>query len=53
MHWADAQGLDRITADIARFAKDDPYFWQASPLLARLADQGGTLADAYTGKDAT
>ena len=53
MHWADAQGLDRIAADIARFAQEDPYFWQVSPLLARLADQGGKLADANTGKDAT
>ncbi|MFC3168722.1 3-hydroxyacyl-CoA dehydrogenase NAD-binding domain-containing protein [Paracoccus fontiphilus] len=53
MHWADAQGLDRIAADIARYAEDDPYFWQISPLLARLAAEGGTLADANTGKDAS
>ena len=53
MHWADAQGLDRIAADIARYAEDDPYFWQISPLLARLAAEGGTLADVNTGKDAS
>lgn len=52
MHWADAQGLDRIAAQIARHAEDDPYFWQVSPLLARLAAKGGTLADLNTGKDA-
>lgn len=51
MHWADAQGVDRIAADIARFAQEDPYFWQVSPLLARLAAEGGKLADANTGKD--
>ena len=51
MHWADALGLDRITANIARFAQEDPYFWQVSPLLALLADQGGKLADVNTGKD--
>ena len=50
---ADALGLDRITANIARFAQEDPYFWQVSPLLARLADQGGKLADVNTGKDAS
>ena len=53
MHWADAQGLDRIAADIARYAEDDPYFWQISPRLARLAAEGGTLADVNTGKDAS
>lgn len=53
MHWADAQGLDRIAADIARYAENDPYFWQMSPLLARRAAEGGTLADVNTGKDAS
>lgn len=52
MHWADAQGLDRIAAEIARYAEADPYFWQISPLLARLAADGGKLADMNTGKDA-
>ena len=50
MHWADAQGLAGIAADIARFAEEDPYFWQAAPLLARLAETGGRFADL--GKDA-
>lgn len=53
MHWADVTGLDRIAADIARFGKDDPYFWQMSPLLARHAAVDGTLADLNTGKDAS
>ena len=52
MHWADATGRDRIAADIARYAAEDPYFWQLSPLLARLAAEGGTLAKSKTGKDA-
>nr|WP_295047096.1 3-hydroxyacyl-CoA dehydrogenase NAD-binding domain-containing protein [uncultured Paracoccus sp.] len=52
MHWAETTGLDRIVADIARFAKEDPFFWQLSPLLARLAAEGGTLAEPNTGKDA-
>ena len=50
MHWADAQGLGTIAADIARYAEEDPYFWQAAPLLARLAESGGRFADL--GKDA-
>ena len=28
-------------ADIARYAEDDPHFWQVAPLLRRLADTGG------------
>lgn len=52
MHWADAQGLDRIAADIAHYAEKDLYFWQISPLLARRAAEGGALADVNTGKDA-
>lgn len=50
MHWADAQGAGAIAADIARYAEEDPYFWQAAPLLTRLAQQGGRFADL--GKDA-
>ncbi|AXC50482.1 3-hydroxyacyl-CoA dehydrogenase [Paracoccus suum] len=45
MHWADAYGLERIAQDIRSYAQDDPYFWQLSPLLARLADSGGRFAD--------
>ena len=50
MHWADAQGAGAIASDIARYAEEDPYFWQAAPLLTRLAQQGGRFADL--GKDA-
>lgn len=53
MHWAEVEGLDRIAAQIRRFAQDDPYFWQLSPLLARLADEGGRLADATKEKEPT
>ncbi|MBC9247189.1 hypothetical protein H4P12_10790 [Paracoccus sp. 11-3] len=52
MHWTDVQGLDQIAGAIAHYAKDDPYFWQISPLLAHLAADGGKLADVDTAKGA-
>ncbi len=52
MHWADAQGLAPLVDEITRLAAQDPYFWQVSSLLARLAADGGRLADVNTGKDA-
>ncbi|EKE45476.1 peroxisomal bifunctional enzyme [Oceaniovalibus guishaninsula JLT2003] len=52
MHWADAQGLDRIADDIARYAEHDAYFWQIAPLLADLAARGGRFADLNQRKDA-
>ncbi|WGH77286.1 3-hydroxyacyl-CoA dehydrogenase NAD-binding domain-containing protein [Jannaschia ovalis] len=45
MHWADAQGLDTILADIERFAAEEPDFWQPAPLLRDLAREGGAFAD--------
>ncbi|WP_209426529.1 3-hydroxyacyl-CoA dehydrogenase NAD-binding domain-containing protein [Pararhodobacter sp. SW119] len=44
MHHADAQGLDTVLATIHDCAKEDAYFWQPAPLLARLAAEGGSFA---------
>jgi 3-hydroxyacyl-CoA dehydrogenase len=44
MHYADSIGLERILADIMEFAKDDPLFWQPSPLLVELVARGANFA---------
>jgi 3-hydroxyacyl-CoA dehydrogenase len=44
MHYADTVGLPTILADIREFAKDDPLFWQPSPLLVELVDKGASFA---------
>ncbi|MBO9456703.1 enoyl-CoA hydratase/isomerase family protein [Paracoccus sp. R12_1] len=45
MHWADAQGLPCIAADIERFARQDDHFWHLAPLLRDLAAKGGRFGD--------
>lgn len=45
LKWADLQGLPAILADIQAFAKDDPYFWQAAPLLEQLVAEGRNFDD--------
>ena len=40
MKYADMMGLENILADIQEFAKQDPLFWQASPLLVQLVKDG-------------
>lgn len=40
MHYADAQGLDKILADIRKFADDDDHFWKPAPLLEQLVAEG-------------
>jgi 3-hydroxyacyl-CoA dehydrogenase len=40
MKYADTYGLDKVLMDIREFAKQDPLFWQPSPLLVRLAEEG-------------
>jgi len=40
MKYADMVGLDKVLDDIREFAKADPMFWQASPLLERLVAEG-------------
>ncbi len=43
MFWADAQGLDRVVAMMADYAKDDPKNWQPAALLKRLAAEGSSF----------
>ena len=40
MKYADTVGLPKILADIQEFAKEDPLFWQPSPLLVELVEKG-------------
>ncbi|MFM0648080.1 3-hydroxyacyl-CoA dehydrogenase NAD-binding domain-containing protein [Paraburkholderia bryophila] len=44
MKYADMVGLPAILADIREFAKEDPLFWQASPLLVDLVERGADFA---------
>ncbi|QQC64114.1 3-hydroxyacyl-CoA dehydrogenase NAD-binding domain-containing protein [Paraburkholderia ginsengisoli] len=44
MKYADRVGLPKILADIREFAKEDPLFWQASPLLIDLVERGADFA---------
>ena len=40
MKYADTLGLPKVLADIREFAKEDPLFWQESPLLVDLVERG-------------
>jgi 3-hydroxyacyl-CoA dehydrogenase len=47
MFYADTVGLPGIIRAMRRFAENpasDPGFWQPAPLLARLAEEGGTFS---------
>ncbi len=44
MKYADTVGLPKILADIREFAKEDPLFWKASPLLVELVARGADFA---------
>ncbi|MFM0306616.1 3-hydroxyacyl-CoA dehydrogenase NAD-binding domain-containing protein [Paraburkholderia sp. RL17-383-BIF-A] len=44
MKYADTVGLPKILADIREFAKEDPLFWKASPLLIELVERGADFA---------
>ncbi len=44
MKYADTVGLASILADIREFAKEDPVFWQPSPLLVELVERGADFA---------
>ncbi|MBT2322062.1 enoyl-CoA hydratase/isomerase family protein [Variovorax paradoxus] len=44
MKYADTVGLAKVLADIREFAKEDPLFWQPSPLLVELVEQGRDFA---------
>ena len=43
MFYADTIGAKVVYEKIQEFAKEDPYSWQASPLLKNLAETGGTF----------
>ncbi len=45
MQYADTVGLDKILADIERFAQEDDFLWQPASLLKRLVAEGKTFAD--------
>ena len=49
MKYADMTGLPRVLADIREFAKEDPLFWQASPLLVNLVENGQNF-DSLSGR---
>ena len=40
MKYADTVGLATILADIREFSREDPLFWQPSPLLEKLVAEG-------------
>ncbi|CAE6810326.1 Fatty acid oxidation complex subunit alpha [Paraburkholderia nemoris] len=44
MKYADTVGLATVLADIREFAKEDPLFWRASPLLVDLVERGANFA---------
>lgn len=44
MHYADSVGLPKVLADIREFARQDPLFWQPSPLLVELVERGADFA---------
>jgi 3-hydroxyacyl-CoA dehydrogenase len=44
MKYADTVGLAKVLADIREFAKEDPLFWQPSPLLVDLVERGADFA---------
>jgi 3-hydroxyacyl-CoA dehydrogenase len=44
MMYADTVGLASVLADIREFAKEDPQFWQPSPLLIELADRNANFS---------
>jgi 3-hydroxyacyl-CoA dehydrogenase len=43
MKYADTVGLPKVLADIREFAKEDPLFWQPSPLLVDLVERGANF----------
>jgi 3-hydroxyacyl-CoA dehydrogenase len=44
MKYADTLGLAAVLADIRAFAKEDPRFWQPSPLIVELVARGADFA---------
>ena len=46
MHYADAEGLERIASRLGELAREDPVAFAPADLLTRLVESGGKLADA-------
>lgn len=46
MYHAKRQGFASVAGAIAEFRKDEPALWPVSPLLERLAREGGSFKDA-------
>lgn len=44
MHWADAEGLSGLLADIETWASEDAFFWHPAPLLRRLVAENRSFA---------
>ncbi len=44
MQYADSVGLPKVLAHIREFARQDPLFWQPSPLLVDLVERGADFA---------
>ena len=44
MKYADSVGLPKVLSDIREFARQDPVFWQPSPLLVELVERGADFA---------
>lgn len=44
MHYADAVGLDKVYQRICAFHAEHGKLWEPAPLLARLAESGGTFS---------
>lgn len=44
MHWADAEGLSGLLADIETWAREDAFFWHPAPLLRRLVAENRSFA---------
>lgn len=40
LKYADMVGLDKILANIEKYAEEDDYFWQPAPLLKKLVAEG-------------
>lgn len=48
LHYADRIGLPTLLSDIHEFAKEDPLFWQPSPLLVELVERGDDFSSLNT-----
>lgn len=51
MHYADTLGLPQVLENIRTYARQDPIFWQPSPLLEALVARGDNFASLNTQSD--